>query len=315
VTSPGLGLLFGLINTTALHVAKGMQRQGINTLRWRSTAPEHRSPRHAAIYVAGVLLNQSTPVWLILANRFAAPAYATGMFGVGLVLLLLYSRIVIREPVAPVNYVGAIAVVAGTVLFSVHAVLVGDLDVAAMDRRRVFTFVVIYISVTLIAAILSHRSSRTRLVAAAFGLFAGGAASLDPILKALGQNAAGTASILPGTAWGWIPFGLSFVLGVSAFVGVQIAFLRGAAASVLVPIQSSVYVLVPVVTQLVCLPGYTASPVLAAGIAFIVGGIVLMQLRSRPADVTRSGDPPASSERFRSQKRSRTRFPQGSRTP
>ena len=75
-----------------------MQRQGIGTLRWRRVSKDKRSPKRAAICIAGVLLNQSTPVWLILANRFSAPAYATGVFGLGLVLLLAYSSFILEEP-------------------------------------------------------------------------------------------------------------------------------------------------------------------------------------------------------------------------
>lgn len=287
MTSPALGLLFGLINTTSLHVAKGMQRHGINTLRWARQTKEERSGRHAIIYIAGVMLNNSTPIWLILANRFAAPAYATGMFGVGLVLLLLYSSIVLKEPVGPVNYAGAAAVVAGTILFSLHSIALGALDVSLMDRRTVATFAAVYLALAATGMALGLRSRNGLAIGLTFGLYAGGAASLDPLLKAIGQNASGTASVVPAVPWGWIPFGLSFVLGVSAFITVQFAFLRGARASVFVPFQSSLYVLIPVVVQLIALPGYVPTPVLVTGMGCIVAGIVLMQLgRDRGTEET-----------------------------
>jgi hypothetical protein len=279
VTSPALGLLFGLINTTSLHIAKGMQRHGINTLRWKRLKKEERSGKHAAIYIAGVMLNNSTPLWLILANRFSTPAYATGMFGVGLVLLLVYSSVILKEPVAPVNYIGAVVVMAGTILFSVHSLQMGSLDVSLMDSRAVTWFIAIYVILAGLGLLAGFRSKNGRVIALTFGLYAGGAACLDPILKAIGQNASGTATLFPAAAWGWIPFGLSFLLGTSAFITVQIAFLRGARASVFVPFQSSLYVLVPVVVQLIALPGYVATPILVGGIACIVVGIVLMQVK------------------------------------
>ena len=286
MTSPALGLLFGFINTTALHVAKGMQRQGINTLRWRTLPKKERSSRNAVIYIIGVALNQSTPIWLILANRFSAPAYATGMFGVGLVLLLLYSSLVLKEPVMRINYAGAAAVIVGTALFSVHSLRSGDLDIATMDRRLVTIFVSVYLLVTIVSAGISLRSRSRQFLTIAFGLFAGGAASLDPILKAIGQTSSGTARILPGIGSGWVPFGLSFLLGITAFVAVQFAFLRGARASTFVPVHSSVYVLVPVVAQLICLPGYDPSMLLIGGIGCIVAGIILMQLKNTTSEVS-----------------------------
>jgi len=282
VSSPLLGLLFGFINTTALHVAKGMQRQGINTLRWRSQEKSQRSGKHAVIYIAGVILNNSSPVWLILANRFSAPAYATGMFGVGLVFLLIYSRFLLHEPVAPVNYLGAIVVMVGTILFSLHSFQMGSLNVSAMKTQVVTIFIVVYLVIAGIGLVIGFRSSSGLVLGLTFGFFAGGAGCLDPILKSIGQNASGAATLVPAEAWGWIPFGLSFVLGLSAFVSVQIAFYRGARASVLVPFQSSLYVLIPVVVQLIALPGYMATPVLISGIGCIVVGIFLMQLRRDP---------------------------------
>ncbi|MBU8914299.1 MAG: hypothetical protein KOO61_09780 [Spirochaetales bacterium] len=278
-----VGLLLGLINTTTLHIAKAMQRHGINTLRWARLSAEERSGKHAAIYIVGVILNQTTPLWIILANRYSAPAYATGMFGVGLVLLLVYSSVVLKEPVSPVNYLGAIIVMGGTILFSVHSIQMGSLDVSLMDRRTVFLFSVAYMAASSLGLMVGFRSRKGRIIGIAFGMFAGAAAGLDPILKALGQNASGSASLIPTELWGWLPFGLSFVLGSCGFFTVQIAFLRGARASVFVPFQSSLYVLLPVVVQLLALPGYAATPILVTGIACIVAGIIFMQLGRNPA--------------------------------
>jgi len=296
MTSPLLGLLFGLINTTALHVAKGMQRHGINTLRWGKLSTEGRSGKHTIIYIVGVILNQSTPVWLILANRFSTPAYATGMFGVGLVFLLIYSSVVLKEPVLPVNYIGAIIVLGGTILFSIHSVGMGNLDVSMMNRRTVNVFITVYIAVATIVVLMGLRSRKGFVIGLTFGFFAGGAACLDPMLKAIGQNASGMVTLFPTGLSGWIPFGLSFVLGISAFIMVQIAFLRGARASVLVPFQSSLYVLIPVLVQLLALPGYVATPTLIVGIVCIVAGIILMQLRHDPATSSALSGVPAALE-------------------
>lgn len=281
--SPLLGLVFGLINTTTLHLAKGMQRQGIGMLRWRSLPRDERSKGKAVIYVAGVILNNLTAVWLILANRFAAPAYATGMFGVGLVVLLLYSHVLLGEPVAPINYFGAALVVVGTALFGYHSLTMGRADATLLDSVTVTVFTVAFLLGAGAFAVVAIRNGSTTLVAAAFGIFAGGLASLDPVLKALGQNSGGSAGFIPATAWGWIPFGSSFVLGTIAFLSSQYAFLKGADASSMIPVQTSVYVLIPVVVQLLALPGYTADAILLSGIVLILGGIVFTQMGRRLA--------------------------------
>ena len=291
MTSPGLGMLFGLLNTTALHVAKGMQQHGIQTLKWRSTPREERSGKRAVIYLIGVVLNNTSPIWLILANRFAAPAYATGMFGVGLVLLLLYSHFVLREEVAPINYAGAGLIVAGTVLFALHASRNAELDLSAMSPVTVTVFTIAFFLSTGVVALLSLRRRTALGLSAAFGLFAGGIGSLDPVLKAVGQHAGGAATFFPSVAWGWVPFVFSFGLGVLAFISVQFAFHHGAIARSMVPVQTSTYVLVPVLVQLLALPGYMANSLLILAVAVLLVGIACTQAGPRSSVPTTHQEP------------------------
>ena len=282
--SPALGMLFGFINTASIHLAKSMQRHGINTVRWRSTPRAERSGKHAVIYVAGVIINNLSAIWLILANRFAAPAYATGMFGLGLVLLLLYSSLVLGESVHWVNFAGAGLVILGTGAFSLHALTSDQAASGVFDAAAVGIFAALWFVPATTLLLVSLRAHHRHLQGFSFGVLTGSMASLDPVLKAIGQTAGGTATILPSVAWGWIPFLLSFPLGIIAFLLSQYAFYRGASASDTVPAHSSFYVLVPVVVQIVALPGYRITPLLSSGIAAIVVGIALMQRRRTPLE-------------------------------
>lgn len=283
MTSPLLGLLFGFLNTTTIHLAKGLQRQGIRTLKWFRQARHERSVRHALIYVVGVILNNTTVVWVLLTNRFAAPAYVSGMFGLGLVVLLIYSRVVLRETVIRLNYLGAVLVVFGTMAFGYVSLNNTDIDVSLMSPRALGIFAGSFFVIAVVFLVLANRSSRAQLKGIAFGLIAGGVGGLDPVLKGLGQYAGGMGTLLPDVGWGWIPFGLSFVFGTTAFLTVQFGFHRGADASVLGPMHSSTYVLIPVISQLICLPGYNTTPMLITGILLIVVGIIFIQYRTKSA--------------------------------
>jgi multidrug transporter EmrE-like cation transporter len=287
--SPALGMLFGLINTASIHVAKSMQRHGINTLRWRALPEGDRSRKHAVIYIIGVVVNNVSAIWLILANRFSAPAYATGMFGIGLVLMLLYSSIVLGERVHWLNYIGALLVIVGTAAFSVHALQAAPIT-SVLDPRRVGLFCLFYFVPAGVLVFLGVRSGRKHLMGFSFGLLTGSLASIDPVLKSIGQTAGGVAGFVPSVGWGWIPFLLSFPLALGAFAFSQYAFYRGATASDTVSAHTSFYVLVPVVVQIIALPGYRVTPVLAAGIATIVVGIGLLQRRRTAVDVAQDPD-------------------------
>ena len=281
MTAPAMAMLFGFINTTTLHLAKGMQRQGIEMVRWKKLPHHRRSGAKATIYVAGVILNNLAPVWIVLANRYAPPAYATGMFGLGLVILFLYSHFLLGEAVKPLNYVGALLVIVGTVLFGMDALQHGQADTTEFLPIRVGIFAVSFVALAGVFALVVKRRQNGFLIAMAFGLLGGGMASLDPVLRGVGQTAGAQAAFFPTVPWGWIPFIVSFAFGSGAFFLVQYAFYHGADASAMVPVHTSLYVLTPVVVQLIALPGFRLNPFIAGGIGLIILGIVLTQMGRR----------------------------------
>lgn len=281
MSSPALGLLFGVVNSVSLHLAKGLQRLGIGALRVPRASRTAADRGRLLVYIAGVVVNNAAPVWIILANRFAPPAYATSMFGVGLIALMLYSRRALGEPVTAANLAGSIGVLVGTILFALSALSAPPVALTSLIRSRVWLSLPAFVGVFGTFVILSICSRRLHAMSIAFGIFAGGLASFDPILKALGQGSGGAPSFFPGAAWGWLPFLVSFLLGSGAFFCTQIAFYRRADASLLVPAHSSMFVLTPLLVTAVAHPGFHFAPLQIAGIGFIVVGMVLSESRWR----------------------------------
>ena len=82
-----LGILFGIINTLILHLAKAMERHGIETFSKDKTLKE--KGKKPTIYVIGFILNNTVFVWQIIGINFASATVFSSVFGLGLILLMI----------------------------------------------------------------------------------------------------------------------------------------------------------------------------------------------------------------------------------
>ncbi len=288
--SYALGLAFGLINTTLLHVSKGMQQLGIRRIRnggvegaSDAPVPWFRRPG-VAVYFAGFVINNTNGLWLVLGNRFAPPSYMTSMYGFGLLALLWFSQLFLGEDVRPSQYLGAAAVALGTGMLFVDGLSRPAVSMAEAPVAGLFVAVVGYASVSVLAAAVVSRRSGRFLIGLVFGAASGGLAVLDPVLKGWSQNIGGPGFV-PTGGLPWVVYIGSFFLGFAAFGITQWGFLRSARATVMVSVHSSVYVILPVALQVVLLPGFGLSPSLLAGTLLVVVGVVTIEFFCAPGTV------------------------------
>ena len=278
-----LAILIGLISTTQLHLAKALERQGIeiyDQLRARikkTVEYVEGDVRKPIIYAIGVVLNNTIFIYAIIAQRYAPPAIYTSMFGVGLIFLMLYAWKVLGERITLRQALGSMAIITGTLVLGVENILRQDVDRFDMSLIPTFILVVAFIILGTIAMISSGKTNRSHLIAGVFGIFCGGYGSLDPFLKGIAQNIRGHPEWIPGSWQGWAVFLPSFVIGFLSFALTQVAFAKRAPASVFVPVYNASYILLPVVLQVILLPTYTLYWSTYSGIALIILGIALMR--------------------------------------
>lgn len=276
-------MLFGIIGTSLYHIGKSMQKQGIDFLhdirnkarnpsRTRTSNP--RIAKSGAVYITGVVLNNTLAVWIMLAGMFAPASYFTSMFGLGLIALMLYSRHYLNETITRMKQIGILLLVIGTVTLGVEGIFRAKLSMSDIDLETVIILIAVYVSASLVLIFVSSRSDDPFLVGVSFGFFTGGIASMDPVLKGIAQHYGGTSGFLPSTHEGWLIFAASFLLTTISFVGVQVGFMKHAPASVQVSISSSVYVCMPLIIQDMALPGFRITPATAFGMIMVVGGIL-----------------------------------------
>lgn len=284
MTNIPLVLFLGILSTIQTHLAKALERQGIEVFEQirarlrKSGQAGAEGLKKPLIYTIGFLLNSTLFLWSTLAQPFGPPALFTSMFGMGLIFLMGYAAFVLKETVTRRELVGAVAVVAGTLVIGCENIYRPASDRFTMNLTAMLVALGIWLALSLVLVIASARTSNLRLIALAFGSLAGGLGSLDPFFKGVGQNYGGQSGILPSNVIGAIFFGSSFFVGFLAFVVTQFGFARKVRASLLVPVYNAAYIGLPVVWQTFLLPGYRLTWPTVTGILLILAGVAVMQI-------------------------------------
>jgi drug/metabolite transporter (DMT)-like permease len=285
MSNSAMAMIYGIVGSVLFNISKGMQRQGIETLI--SIFPKKRNPpdnepranslKNITLYAAGFILNNSLGFFAILANRHAPSSYFTSMFGIGIIALMLYSGIFLKEPIHPLQYVGAFVLAAGTLILGYDGIVRENMTMASVNLPAAGIVIGASLLIGFFLLLFARRTRSLLVLGVIYGLFIGFAASLDPVLKGIGQNLGGGERYLPKLSLGWVIFLSSFLFATLSFGASQWIFSRGVRASVLIPSQNFAYIIYPIFVQAVTLPGFKLKGLTASGLFVTILGIVIMQ--------------------------------------
>lgn len=271
-----LGLLFGIVNTMVLHLAKAMERHGIEIFSRKKTFKQ--KGKKPLIYIIGFALNNTVFIWQILGTTFASAAVFSSVFGLGLILLMLYSHYILHEEIKTPELIGALLIVIGTTLIGFLYII--EPPEAGVINYTNFFILLIFISV--IFTILISYSWKTKIgIALIFGAVAGTFGGMDNVFKRMGLSSSNFLEAFAGVfrlEILSIIFVISFFLGLLALTLTQIGFAKGAEASKLVPMYNSLYITGPVIFELIIIEGATVSIGIILSIIVIIGGVFLMNI-------------------------------------
>lgn len=230
---PMVAMLIGVVGTSVIHLSKGFMRHGIGA-------------RSRSMYILGVLMNFTNPLWVILANRYAPTVFYTSMYGLGLVPLVIFSRLVLKEHLDSRQYRGIVIIVVGTLLIGLGNLMGGKPSLYGVDRRVVGAIAVSWlVGAPLVAILLRHRAVRVQEYF--FGIAAGGLAALEALVKGVAQAGPVTSTFLPQSPVMWWLFGASFLGAAGAFGMIQWSYLRHCRASMMGSLYDVAYVLLPLI--------------------------------------------------------------------
>jgi len=278
-------MIYGIVGSVLFNVSKGMQRQSIDALSSifskRGKQPgEGRRPRSAKniiLYATGFVLNNSLGFFAILANRYAPTSYFTSMFGLGIIALMLYSGIILKEPIHPLQYAGAVVLALGTLILGYDGIVREKMTMAGISLPAAGIVISASLLIGFFLLLYARRTRSLLVLGVIYGLLIGFAASLDPVLKGIGQNLGGGERYLPKLSLGWFIFLSSFLFATLSFAASQWIFSRGVRASVLIPSQNFAYIIYPIFIQAVSLPGFKLTGLTISGLFITILGIIIMQ--------------------------------------
>lgn len=279
-----LGIFFGILNTLILHLAKAMERHGIEIFsRKKSFKEKGKKP---LIYIIGFTLNNTVFIWQILGTSFASAAVFSSVFGMGLILLMLYSHYILHEEIIKSELVGAILIIIGTTIVGFFYIIEPQIS----GNVNYVNFFILIIVLIILFSVLIGYSWRTRIaVAFIFGAVAGTLGGTDNVLKRIGLTSNNFLEVLAGILQLELDsfiFLFSFLAGFFAMILTQIGFAKGADASRLVPMYNSLYIAAPVAFELIIVEGATISIGIILSILIIIVGVFLMNIFKKHEEST-----------------------------
>ena len=272
--SVALGLLFGIMNTLVLHLAKSMERHGIEIFsRKKSFKEKGKKP---LIYIIGFTLNNTVFIWQIIGITFASAAVFSSVFGLGLILLMFYSHYILHEEINKTELIGAITIIIGTTMVGIFYII----EPQPIGTVSYMNFFILIIVIIIFFSFLIGFSWKTKIaVAFIFGAVAGTLGGTDNVLKRIGLTASNFIEVFAGLLRLELDsfiFLFSFLAGFFAMILTQIGFAKGADASRLVPMYNSLYIVAPVIFELIIVQGATVSIGVIFSIIIIIVGVFLM---------------------------------------
>jgi drug/metabolite transporter (DMT)-like permease len=268
-----LGLLLGALAALCMNLGKGVQKMKVKVLgRGRLMfRPPHR--RDLGIWALGASGSIIATVLYSLALKYTdKSSLVTSLNGLGLLGLVFFAWLVLKEPMGPREWLGAGLVVAGTAVM-------GYLDQPLpagqnYDLGSFLRLVLILAAVWLPLALLALRV--VRLHGLAFGAIVGNLIAVGMILgdmalvKSQGDFFGQFRNPYPYAAIGCT---------LSAFALTQFAFWRASALAV-VPTINSFMILVPLLLEYFTF-GTVLRPVQYLSAVIIVAGVILLTTAPR----------------------------------
>ncbi|MHA1272882.1 MAG: hypothetical protein ACTSVV_04670 [Promethearchaeota archaeon] len=272
-------LLFGLASTCTLHLAKAMERHGIEIFNFKKSFKE--KGKKPLIYIIGLVFNNIVVLWQILGLMFGPAAVFSSVFGIGLIILMLYSHYILKEDISKIELFGAILIILGTTAVGFLYII----EPSVIEEVNYDRFYFLIIIIVIVFSILLIFSFKTNIgVAFIFGAIAGSFGGIDNVLKRIGLKAGFMElinSILSLSQEGII-FLFSLISANLAFLITQIGFGKKADASKLVPMYNSFYIIMPIIFELVIFDNVYLSIWKILAIGVIIIGIFLMNLFTNP---------------------------------
>lgn len=265
-----LGILLAIAASTFLNVGKGVQKWKVAVLGQgrRAFSAEHR--KELGLWCVGLGMTASATVLYSFALKFTdKPSTVSALNGVGLIGLVVFARLVLKETVGLKEMLGAVLIVAGTALMGLF-----DQPPEAGQVFESSGFIISMVALGAVYAPLAIYSWRARRWhGVVFGSLAG---AMIGAAMVLGDVALVEADGDVLGQFGGPYVYIALLIGNGALAMTQLAFWR-APAMVVVPTTNSFVIFTPVVLQYFTF-GTVLHPVQLLAVGVIIAGVVRLTM-------------------------------------
>lgn len=266
-TSLWLGALLAVLASTSLNVGKGLQKWKVGI--WgKGKAMFNRENRgDFKVWLIGFALTAAaTPLYSLALKFTDKSSMVSALNGVGMIGLVIFAWLVLKERIGWQEIGGAALVLVGTAVMKYF-----DRPVGAQHFVLMNFIVSSLVLLAVFGALAGYSWKANRLHGFSFGAIPGILIGMAMILGDMALVESGNDMV--GQLKNPYPY-VAIVLGIAALAVTQLAFWR-AHAMVVVPTINSFIILAPVVIERFTF-GTVLAPLQYIGIVTIVAGVVLL---------------------------------------
>jgi drug/metabolite transporter (DMT)-like permease len=263
-----LGIVLAIWASTNLNLGKGLQKWKVKIWGRKGAMFKRENLPDLAIWCCGLLLTASTMPLLSLAMQNTdKSSMVSAMNGVGLIGLVIFAWLVLKERIGWRELGGAALVISGSLIMGWFDKAVEGGQQYSLNRFLVVVAVIVAVMTPI--AIWSWKTNK--LFGLVFGSIPGLCVGVAMILADMALVKSGNS--FTGQLLNPYPYA-AFLLGVAATVTTQLAFWR-AKAMVVIPTFNSLVMLSPLVIEYFTF-GISLQPMQYLGIGISIGGVIIL---------------------------------------
>lgn len=270
-----LGLAVGMSASVLLSVGKGVQKMKVDVLKQgaKMFSPPHR--RDLVIWLIGVVMTMSASVLYSVSLKFTdKSSIITSLSGIGLVGLLIFAWLALKEKVGFREIIGSVLIIIGTGLISYF-----NQTLASGQKYQLSKFVyVLLVLLGVFGALAVLGLKYKKLYGFAFGVIAGSMIGIAMILADMALVKS-SGDLLGQFSNPYVYLAILSACGALAFT--QVAFFK-ATAVVVVPTINSFTILTPLVMEYFTF-GVLLNFSQYLGVSLVLAGIVILTTSPKQA--------------------------------
>ena len=262
-----LSLFLGTTASLAMNVGKGIQKWKVDVLKHKTSVLQNRHRKDFIVWLLGALLTASSAPLYSLAFKYSdQPSLITSLGGIGLIGVLIFSVLVLKEAITSKKLIGAGLIIFATILINYFN---NSASKQIIQLNSFFPLLLSYLIGLTLVFYISHRLQQVagKLYSVIAGVLLGTSMILADI--ALVSSA--------GDLWRQfheVYVYIAIMTALGAFVVTQLALMREQ-GSVVIPIIHSTVILISVILEFIIFSA-SLTPIQLIGVLIIIIGVFFL---------------------------------------